>query len=543
MTPSLRLPAPAALLLAAALASPASAGDPPPPLDASTRDFDQVHIALRVAPRIAEGVIDGEATLSFTSLADPLRTLRLHCEDTEVLAARDGKGRSLPFRLEGGILSLDLAAPLPRDAAEAVTVSYRSRPRQGVFFHAPTPDAPSTPLSLYSQGEGTDNRRWFPCYDEPDDRLTCEVLATVPTDLRTVSNGLLLGSRPAGEGLREDHWKLEQRVPTYLVSLIVGKYETAAASWEGIPLEYNAPPGRAAEMALGCDGTPAMMAFFSEYTGRRYPYPRYAQTTVWDFVYGGMENASATTMNMRLLHGKEARPNYSGDGLVAHELAHQWFGDLLTCRTWNHLWLNEGFATYFTDLFFEHRDGVGVFSLERREQNRRYMERTPEPAGLGLEPAPRGDVPLELFGGKQYNRGAAILHQLRLELGDGPFRDGIRRYVKENEDRAVVSEDLRRSMEAAAGRDLSWFFGQWVYGAGYPVLEASAEFRDGSLLVTLEQVQKGGGGQPEVFRISLPVAFPADGKLQRHRLDLRARKATFALPAAAAPAFLLAGDG
>ena len=523
---------PAALLLPAALA-----GAGPPPRDAATRDFDQVHLVLRVTPRIAEGTVDGEATLSFLSLADPLKTLRLHCEETEVLSARDGEGRPLPFRVEKGILSLDLAAPLPRDGAGSVTVAYRSRPTQGIFFHAPTAENPSTPLSMYSQGEGTDNRRWFPCYDEPDDRLTCEIFATVGSDLRTVSNGTLVESLPAGEGLRTDHWRMEQRMPSYLVSLIAGRYETATAAWEGIPLEYSAPPGRAAEMATGCDGTPAMMAFFTEYTGRKYPYPRYAQTTVWDFVYGGMENSSCTTMNMRLLHGKEVRPNYTGDGLVAHELAHQWFGDLLTCRTWDHLWLNEGFATYFTDLFFEHRDGAAEFALHRRGQNRGYMDGTPLPAGLGLSPAPRGDVPLELFGGKQYDRGAAILHQLRLELGDDAFREGIRRYVRENEDRAVVSDDFRRSMEGAAGRDLSWFFDQWVYGAGYPVVEVSWEkVGDGhQVRVVVEQVQAEGGGQSGAFRFSLPVAVggpsePGDTWETSITLSVAARRQEFLVP-------------
>ena len=521
-----------------------AADGPAQVLDATTRDFDQVHIAVRVTPHIAEGTVDGEATLDFTSLADPLKVLRLHCRETEVLGARDRKGRALGFALAGDVLSVTLVDPLPRDAAESVTVAYRSRPTQGLFFHAPTKEAPHTPLEMYSQGEGEDNRRWFPCYDLPDDRLTCEVVARVPADLRTVGNGLLVGSRDAGGGLREDHWRLEQRIPTYLVSLVVGRFDTVAAKWRDIPLEYNGPPGRADEMATGCAGTPAMMEFFSEYTGMPYPYPRYAQTTVWDFVYGGMENASCTTMNMRLLHGKEVEPNYSGDGLVAHELAHMWFGDLLTCRTFEHLWLNEGFATYFTDLFFEHRDGPGEFALERRSGNRGYMDRNAEPSKQGLTPSRRGDVPLELFGGKQYDRGAAILHQLRIELGDGAFREGIRRYVRDNADRAVTSEDLRRSMESASGRDLRWFFQQWIYGSGYPALEVSWTARaGGGASITVEQVQAEGGGQPREFRLSLPVVLHGGAAPVAATLDLRARRQAFDVPAGWTPGFVRIGAG
>ncbi len=546
MRPPLRLPALALPLLA--LASVARAA-PDPPLDAAARDFDQVHIVVRVTPRIAEGVVDGDVVLTFLSLSDALGVVRLHCQETQVLRVEDGNGARLDHLVADDVLSIRLAAPLARGAGGTVRVLYRSRPTAGLFFHAPTKDDPSTPLEMYSQGEGTDNRRWIPCYDEPDDRLTCEVLAVVPADLRTVSNGILVGSREAGPGLREDHWRLEQRIPSYLISLIVGRFETVTEMHGTIPLEYNGPPGRAAEVRQGCSGTPAMMRFFEEYLAAPYPYPRYAQTTVWDFVYGGMENASATTMNMRLLHGPQDRPNYSSDGLVAHELAHQWFGDLLTCRTWDHLWLNEGFATYFTDLFHESRDGGDEFALRRRSQNRGYMDKNRRPDTLGLKRSPRGDVPLELFGGKQYDRGAAILHQARLELGDDTFRAGMRRYVREHADRAVVSEDLRRSMEAEARRDLSWFFDQWVYGAGYPVLKVSARFGQGAnasvATVTVEQTQTGGGGQAEAFRIALPIRFGAGEGAVRRVLDVRRRVQEFQVTVDDGDArrWLRAGDG
>ncbi len=540
------LPAAALLFLPVLLALSAEAA---PPLDATTRDFDQLHVVVRVSPHIAEGTVDGRTTIRFASLADPLKVLRLHCEETDVLGVRDGDDAPLVFRVEGGILSVTLEKPLPRGQEASVTVRSRSRPTAGLYFHAPCKECPDTPLEMYSQGEGTDNRRWFPCYDEPDDRCTCEVFATVAKDLKTVSNGALVASRDAGPDLREDHWRLDQRIPTYLISLIVGRFETVLEEWKGVPLEYNGPVGRAEEIRAGFAASPAIMDFFSEYTGRRFPYPRYAQTTVWDFVYGGMENAGATTMNMRLLHTRDAEPSYSPDNLVAHEMAHQWFGDLLTCRTWDHIWLNEGFATYFADLFFEHRDGADQFAIDRHEQNRGYMRGTPRPDALGLERKPRGDVPLELFGGKQYDRGAAILHQLRIELGDDVFREGVRRFVREHEDRAVVSEDFRRSMEAQAGQDLGWFFDQWVYGAGYPALAVSCAYEtlaDKTVVahVTVDQTQAAGSGQTDAFRITVPVRFGAGKDAVPARLDVRRRHQVFDVPVGAKPAaFLRVGDG
>jgi len=188
-----------------------------------------------------------------------------------------------------------------------------------------------------------------------------------------------------------------------------------------------------------------------------------------------------------------------------------WFGDLITCRTWEHIWLNEGFATYFTDLFFEHFHGTEEFLARRVEQNRDYMEGTPKPEELKIEPRPRGDVPLELGGGKAYSRGAAVLHMLRREIGDEAFREGLREYVRRNRDQPVVSEQLRRSFEDVAGRDLEWFFRQWVYGVGYPRLSVRLDAAEGVLVVRQVQPREGAQG---LFRLSVPVCVGPDGPVR-----------------------------
>jgi aminopeptidase N len=479
-----------------------------PPLDPTTRDFHQRHLEIHVTPDIVAGSVKGEVRVAFESLVDALKTLRLHCLETQVQGVVGEKGQALPHALKDGVLSVELAAALGRGQDSAVTIAYVSKPTQGLFFHKPTKEDPSTPLELYSQGEGTDNRRWIPCYDEPDDRCSWEVHATVAADLETISNGVLKGSTKNDDGTRTDHWDFDARGPTYLISLIVGRFATVTDKWKDVVLEYHGPVGREEDLKTALGQTPAMMQVFSDYTGLDYPWPRYAQTFVWDFVYGGMENTTATTLNIRALHGPKARPNYRSEGLVSHELAHMWFGDLLTCRTWDHIWLNEGFATYFTDLYFESRYGTDELLLRRRDQNADYMRGTPDPAALDLKKKPRGDVPLELHGGKQYDRGAAILHTLRREIGDTAFKEGVRRYVAGWRDCAVATEDLRVAMEQAAGQDLRWFFDQWVYGVGYPVLEVSHDAEKGRLLVKQVQPRKGGQG---LFRISVPVRWGATG--------------------------------
>jgi aminopeptidase N len=509
----------AGLLLPGAFSGAADAHEPPAPpaaptavpLDASTRDYDQVHLDLTVKPDLAKGTVAGTAVHDLESLVDGLTIVRLHCVDTVVEAVTCPRGNPLKHELKDGILSITLAEPLKAGAGTRIVIRYVSTPRLGLLFHKPTPESPDTPWFLYSQGQGTENRRWVPSYDEPDDRLTWNVSVIVPKELDSVSNGTLAESVANADGTRTDRWRFPWRSPIYLLTLIVADLETVTERWKDVTLEYSAVPGHREELVTSLKETAHMLGVFSDLTGEPYPWPRYAQTYVWDFLYGGMENTTATTLNMRALHTERARPNYMSEGLVAHELAHMWFGDLLTCKTWDHIWLNEGFATYMTDVWFEHRFGEEALLLRRREQNAGYMAGTPDAAALDLKKEPRGDIPLELHGGKQYDRGAAILHTLRREVGDEAFWKGVKGYVAGRRDCAVTSEDLRREMEVAAGRDLKWFWEQWVYGAGYPVLECGFYAPTGHLTVRQVQTQKGGQG---LFRVSLPVRVGPGGKVE-----------------------------
>ena len=529
------------LLLAALSAALVSLGSAraedaaPLPLDPTTRDFDQIHLDITVTPDLEQGTVKGSVAHRFAALRAGLAQLRLHCEDTRITSVKDAQGVDLKHAVAGGILTIELAAPLARDAEANVVIDYVSTPTRGLYFHRPTEACPGTPWFMYSQGQGTDNRRWIPCYDEPDDRCSWTVTVTAAANLQTVSNGVLAQSLP-GDNLRTDRWVFDGRSPTYLISLIVAPLETITKQHGNIRLDFSAVPGHREALETSLAETANMLDFFGDYIQAPYPWPRYAQTYVWDFLYGGMENVTATTLNMRALHTAAVRPNYRSDGLVAHELAHMWFGDLLTCRTWKHIWLNEGFATYFTDLFFEHRYGTDEFLLRRRGQNRGYIEGTPKPSELKLEADPRGDIPLELFGGKQYSRGAAILHNLRRHLGDDVFRDAIRSYVKRHRDNPVTSEDLRKVAEDIAGEDLAWFWNQWVYGLGYPKLDVRYDAGQEQLIVQQTQRQAGGQG---LFRLRVPIRWGADGPTQVFTIH----QARHAFPMKATGAYLRFGVG
>ncbi len=513
-------------------------------LDRTDRDFDQEHLVLRIRPDIRAGTVTGTAELSFLALTDGFRVLRLHSRETKVFSVTDGAGTPLLFELKDGELRMTLSHPLAKGAAGKVTIRYESKPTRGMYFHVPTKAEPQVPLSCYTQGEGADNRHWFPSYDLPDDRMTVELFIDVPDELKTISNGLMTGEQYRPGPRRIDHWVMSERLPSYLVSVVVGDYECWLEEHDGVLLEVNAFKGTLEQARYTFDRTKEMLDFFSEYLDHPYPYQRYAQTFVWDFLYGGMENTTATTMNMRLLHGPEVRPNFDASSIVAHELAHQWFGDLVTCESFSHLWLNEGFATYMTDLFFEEADGIDEFRVRRRRQNGSYLAGTPKPSELGHTRSPRGDQPLELYGGKNYNRGAAILNQLRLELGDEKFQAGLRLYLDRHDDGTATSDDLKRAFSDAAGRDLTWFFDQWVYGAGYPVLRVTKEYFPGRKMLKLRirQEQPEGGGQG-LFRLTVPIRVQtADGALPA-RATIFEREHVFEMPCAQAPRYVRIDDG
>ena len=535
----------AALSLFLVAATPTlRADDAKPPLDATTRDYDQIDLALDIDLDMDRGTLTGTATHKVAALRDDLRVVRMHCEDMKVQSAT-ADGAACKVTQDDKILSIELDRPRKKDEPVTIAIRYGGKPTSGIWFFKPTPEHPEIPLQVYTQGEGIENRHWFPCYDEPDDRMTTSLRVTVPAGLQTLSNGLPKGTETVGAGRVAHTWVLDRPHPSYLVTLVVGTFHDHVRDAAGIEQHDLVPP----EWKDACDEvfgrTPSMMAFFQDYTGQKFPWGRYSQVTVWDFMWGGMENTGATTLNMRALHREGVRPDYSADGLVAHELAHDWFGDLMTCRTWNHIWLNEGFASYFTDLWNGHNEGPDALAVSALGEQDGYMD------GLDLKatsqrarPASRtdcGDVE-----NHQYVKGASILHMLRGILGADTFRDGIRRYVAANHDRAVVSEDLRAAMESACGQDLGWFFDQWVYGFGVPELEVSGAWSDAekAFVVKVAQVQPVSESMPLfITPVDVDVTWP-DGRTERRRVDLRRQTQEWRIAGPGAPKrFLFDPDG
>jgi len=504
-------------------------------LGPDTRDYDQIDLLLDLDIDIEGGAIKGYAQHRLRSLVDGLKVVRMHMEDMELDGVFPGLmgGKELPAEVEDGLLTITLGRPMAKDEEIVLTIHYGGKPKSGLWFFHPTDKHPDIPVQVWSQGQGQNNRHWIPCYDLPDDRLTTTVAVTVPAGLQVLSNGApqpvpnIPDSRMA-DGKQAHIWRLDRPHPSYLISLVIGTFDVVERDAAGVPQYDYVAPG----WGPWCDEifgrTPDMMGFFQDTTGEPFAWGRYSQVTVWDFSWGGMENTGATTLNMRALHKEGVRPDYTCDGLVAHELAHDWFGDLITCRTFNHMWLNEGFATYFTDLWVEHHHGVDAFRAARLRSKEAYMKGA-DLAKVARQALPKNPTDCADMRKHPYVKGSSALHMLRGLMGDEKFREALRTYVRDNRDKSIDSEAMRASFESVHGDDLGWFFDQWVYRSGYPELAVSSRWdKDaGALVMTVEQTQPVTATMP-LFRtpVDVDITWP-DGTVERRRHQLHSASHTW----------------
>ncbi|MDP6763344.1 MAG: M1 family aminopeptidase [Planctomycetota bacterium] len=494
---------------------------------------DVEHLFLDLSLEPAERWLEGTCTLTLTASAAVVDAFELDLVGLDVFWVRDADGAPLDHRHADGRLWIRPRRPLARGEQLEVTVSYGGSPRKGLWFCA---EREGVPTQVFTQGECEDARYWFPCMDYPAERATSELRVTMPEHWTSVAAGELIAERIA-DGGRTHHWRMSAPHPSYLVTLVAGEFAVVEDVWDGIPLATMAAPEHAAWMEAAFDQTDEILAFLTEVTGRRYPYAKYSQACVENFPFGGMENISATTLTAATLTDERGRRDRTSHGLVAHEAAHQWFGDLLTCANWSHIWLNEGFATYMTALYFERTLGVDDFRVRMRDAQRSYMAGD---VGNGRRPTVH-DVyrePMDLFfGGHTYAGGAARLHLLRRELGDEAFFAGVRRYVADNAGRGVVTADLRRAMELASGRDLGRFFEQWLHSPGFPELEVEWSWTEERPWVDLvvRQVQSTSDGTPHSFDLPLDVEVMGAAGAVLHELRVERREHRFTLPAERRP--------
>ncbi|MBI3557942.1 MAG: HEAT repeat domain-containing protein [Deltaproteobacteria bacterium] len=466
------------------------------PQFAPDRLVDVEHIKLELTVDLPSKTLKGTCTTDFRAVAPAVGKISFDATDLIVEQVFDASGGELRFDQQPKKLTVYLRkAPQPGEHGKVIIKYGVTEPRAGLYFIAPDKDYPNRPFQLWTQGQDQDNRYWIPCHDAPNEKAATEMLVTVDERYTAISNGKLMNAaHDKDRKTKTYHWKQAMPHASYLITLCVGEFTEMKEVWKDsrgheIPVLYYTLAGRERETKLAFGKTPRMLEFYSKKIGVDYPYEKYAQVVAWDFIYGGMENTSATTQTEYTLHPESVELDYSSEPLVAHELAHQWFGDLLTCKEWSHAWLNEGFATYFEALWTEAEHGKDEFLYELFTNEKIYKAedggayRRPIVTNIYLSPS-------DIFDRHLYEKGGRVLHMLRRLVGEDLWWKAINRYVMASFAKTVETVDLQRAFEETSGRALTWFFEQWVFKAGHPDFKANYEWVDDKKQVKLTLAQK-----------------------------------------------------
>jgi aminopeptidase N len=506
------------------------------------RFFDVKHIRAELAVDARKRQIKGVVTHRLSPLHPNLKQLELDCGDRLKVAKVTVGPQAAPctFTAKDSKLSIKLDKAYGVTDTIDLAITYSGSPDRGLYFVLPEAPYPEKRLSFWTQGESEDTRHWLPCYDYPNERASSEMIVTTEKPLFVLSNGVLVETRDSPGGATTYHWKMSVPHASYLISLAASDFAVYHDRAGALPVDYyvaHQVDEMTARRFMG--KTPRMIAFYGDKTGQPYPFAKYAQVCVPDFIAGGMENISATTMTETALHDEIAELEGDQDGLVAHELAHQWFGDLMTCKDWSHIWLNEGFASYFDALFAEFDRGDDAFRIGINGSQSAYMGSDQGYRRPIVES--RYDSADDLFDTVTYSKGACVLHALRGLLGDAAWWKGIRTYVATYKEKTVETDDFRQAMEAATGKDLKWFFDQWVYKAGHPELKVRWHFEDADKTVRVQigQTQKV-DDQTALFRLPTTLEITADdGSTRAVPIVVSGTTHEFVIPAPAKPKMVL----
>ena len=493
------------------------------------RVFDLLHQRIAIAFNLAERSVTGEVATRLVVTAAPTDTVRLDASNLTIDAALDASGAPLRYTADTAGVTVRLARRAARGDTVQFTLRYHGRPERGMYF------VPRRP-TMWTQGEAIENPSWVPTYNAPNDKTTWEILVTADTAMRVLSNGRLVSVTPTADRRQQVwHWSQEKPASTYLYSIVAAPFTVLHDTWRGIPVEYWVARDTVNAAWRTFGETPAMLETYSRVLGVNFPWAKYDQAVIPDFTYGGMENVSATTQTDLALHDAGSEPERSGRSLNAHELAHQWFGDLTTTAAWAHAWVNEGLTTYMESVQEEQSRGREAAQWNWIGQQRQAMQadlNQERPLVFGER---AGTDPIQIFfSGHVYPKGAQLAHQLRRLVGDSLFWSGMRRFLTDNAYRPVETADYAVAMEKATGRDLDWFFDQWAYGIGYPKVRVARAWKAGTrtLRLTVDETQRIDATHP-FFRFPATVRVVTRDAVVRREILVTAPHQTFdlALPA------------
>lgn len=514
------------------------------------------HIALDVQLDLPHQRLDGTCTLQLIPIRSGCDRLSLDAVAMTIhsvsVATHPPAVCPQAFDYDGQQLQIQLDPPTQAGVPLTIAIAYSlQQPQRGLYFIAPDEDYPDKSTQVWTQGEDEDSRYWFPCFDYPGQLATSEIRVQVPQGMTAISNGILV-EQTTMDGSTLFHWQQNEVHPTYLMTLAVGHFSEIAAVCElpstpeprRIPCPYYVPVGREAEGDRTLGKTPRMVAFFSEMFGYAYPFPKYAQVVVEDFIFGGMENTSATLLMDRcLLDERALLDNLRVETLVAHELAHQWFGDLVVIKHWSHAWLKEGMATYAEVLWTQHEYGADAAAYAHLGAVREYLEEDSSRYRRPIVTHVYREA-IELYDRHLYEKASCVYRMMRAELGEELFWQAIRYFVRTHAHGTVETVDLLRAVEVATGRNLLPLFDQYVFRGGHPEYRLGYQWDGESKLakLTVSQVQGDGDGKG-LFDLTIPVGFGYGGedgsvRLQVLKLRVHEREQAFYIPLESKPDFV-----
>ena len=465
--------------------------------------------------------------------------LKLDCSNLNIkeitntkLNGRDLKNE-LGFLINEDKLSIKLPGSLKKDDNLEIKIEYGASPKRGFRFIKPDSLNPKKQIQTWTQGQMIESRFWFPCIDEPQLKFPWDISVAVPTDYTVISNGHFIGTENRNDMQKIFKWKESIPNSNYLVSIVSGKFYEKRENYESIlnedhnkktvELSYYVPEDKKESIERSFHWTPDVIRFFEEYFGTSYPYSKYSQTTVQDFEYGGMENVTCTTLpDDTLLDKRASIDNTSTRNVIAHELAHQWFGDLITCKDWAHIWLNEGMATYCEALYIEELEKKDEFQHYMRTIANYYIRKSctdyKRPIVTNIY-----KYPDELFDSHSYQKGAWVLHMIRNSIGDELFRKLLKKCLVDYKEKNIDTDEFCKALEEISEKDFKLFFKQWVYSPGHPELDIS--YDEKSTILNINQNQE----TPFNFIIDLKVYNSSGGIPGIYPLSIKNKENQFTL--------------
>ena len=514
----------------------------------STKTSDLVHTKLAVRFDYGKRYLYGQEWVTLRPHAYPTDTLRLDAQgmDIKTVALMGAGTAQTPLQFDyadKNNLRIRLGRVMKPGEDYTVYIDYVAKPDElkvtgsaaiagakGLYFVNPDSATKGKPVQIWTQGETQSSSAWFPTIDRPNQKTTEEIAMTVPAKYVTLSNGRLVSQVPAGPGLRTDTWRMEMPHAPYLFMMAVGDFKIYKDTWRGKEVNYYLEPKYAPFAKQIFGDTPDMLEFFSTRLGVEYPWNKYAQIVCRDYVSGAMENTTATLHGdfVQMTDKELVDREYQNESVIAHELFHQWFGDYVTAESWSNITVNESMADFSEGLYAEHKLGADGADDHKWNNVRRYLN-SPRDVAKSLVRFRYADKE-EVFDLVSYQKGGGVVDMLRDYLGDDVFFAGLQKYLKDNALGNGEAHQLRLAMEAVAGQDLNWFFNQWYFGAGHPVVTIDYAWDPTSRVqsVTVKQTQDG-----PAFRLPFVIDYYVKGQVLHQPVTMTEASQTFtmALPA------------